>query len=685
MATPPAQVVRLRLVFDNQRLLRRSQRESGLRRCWLLLPPELATVADLAAHIAARFRLRYSCPGCVILSIDGFVLPPFESTCIFRDNDIIRVKQKISKKITQHNDVHCIEGPEIVEKRPLPIDDEMLAIEYEKDDDSNQQEDVQYNHQNGDNAASHFNTRNDDITLKRKCQDGERGIPGTSKKKKLKVTNTGKHTSCCNEDKAHQDEDRCGSKKLKSPSIDGAKKVMQAEATVTLEKEQKPERDNQTELDSETKEADCNTQSDNKKVSRSARRKKLKRQLRQRAKEQLKEKVHCQEQPTVADCPSSNNRDVLPFPSSNQNNSSLPFVSHEADEEESDTSDDIVPVVVRPGHIRFESAGGEPDNSPMKEIQTTFQWSGTTSKKKGQKWGMNSSNKKSSDISDHGRITGTDTEVNHHAVGNKTNDNDFGVTSNQKVGQSSHVGSAKENTVAEEGKSSSEPLDFESLYPLTRLPKEGDLIVYRLVELSSSWCPELSSYRVGKVLIYDPISLRIILLPVPEYPFTTGEKNGGDESEMLVDMSPYKEDGSLEIEYSSLLDVRLLKDTDSVQPADSIPLKEIGIKGGSLVSKTANLDNSKGKKIHSQKVPNNTKDPEVTQEKTRNTVWEENGEASNEEPAVQENGWGTWTPNASTSAWSYRALSSSALGPTVALLRGKNTKGGKPYNGRYGK
>lgn len=94
---------------------------------------------------------------------------------------IIRVKQKASKRITQHNDVHCIEGPEIVEKQPLPTDNEMLAIEYKKDDDSNQQEGVQYNHQNVVNAASHYNTRNDDITLKRKCQDGERGSPGTSK------------------------------------------------------------------------------------------------------------------------------------------------------------------------------------------------------------------------------------------------------------------------------------------------------------------------------------------------------------------------------------------------------------------------------------------------------------------------------------------------------------------------
>ncbi|ONM17864.1 Coilin [Zea mays] len=72
-------------------------------------------------------------------------------------------------------------------------------------------------------------------------------------------------------------------------------------------------------------------------------------------------------------------------------------------------------------------------------------------------------------------------------------------------------------------------------------------------------CPELSSFRVGKVVLYDPISLRIILLPVQEYPITTEENEDKDEPDMLVDLSPYKEDGSLEIEYSSLLDVRLLK------------------------------------------------------------------------------------------------------------------------------
>jgi hypothetical protein len=67
--------------------------------------------------------------------------------------------------------------------------------------------------------------------------------------------------------------------------------------------------------------------------------------------------VH-EDSPIAADCPSSSNQDGLPGPSSNQNGSPAPFSSYKTDEEESDTSEDeIVPVVVRPGHIRFEPAG----------------------------------------------------------------------------------------------------------------------------------------------------------------------------------------------------------------------------------------------------------------------------------------------------------------------------------------
>ncbi|KAL6622930.1 hypothetical protein ACP70R_032809 [Stipagrostis hirtigluma subsp. patula] len=722
MATPPAAApspVRLRLVFDNRRLLRRAQRDDGLRRCWLLLRPELATVADLADHVADRFRLRRSCPRGVVLSMDGFALPPFESTCIFRDNDIIRVKQKSCNDMVRHNDVHHIQDPEIVEKRPLLVDDEILAIEYKKDVNNKQEEEQQYDHQHEENTTITHYIENDDTYSKRKSRDGEAGIAESSKKKRLKVTNPGNHIGCSKEDNMQQFQDQSGPKKS-IPSfidIDAEKTTLQA-TTVTLGEEQKAERKNQTELNYE-KVPDCNAESGTtKEGSRSARRKKLKRKLRQKAKAQLEENVQeppttadCPSSsnqdglphPTTADCPSSSNQDGLPCPSSNQNESHVPFLSHKTDNEESDISDDdIVPVVVRPGHIRFERAGnlllcpygeeldcmdqsGESNKSqsPARDTQGTFQWSGTMSKKQGQKWGMNNSNKKNAGISYHARISGSGTEVNNHVVDSKISGNGFCGVHNEKGSEGSNTSM---KTIADEGKSSGEPLDFESLYPLTRLPKEGDLIAYRLVELSSSWCPEISSYRVGKVLIYDPISLRIILLPVPEYPIITEETKCENESDMLVDMSPYNEDGSLEIEYSSLLDVRLLKGIDSVPTAISTPSTETGKKCGSLAEKPTTLDKNKGN-IQSQKAPfvlNNAKAPEATAEKTQNNVWEENGEAPKDKADVKENGWGTWTPNASTSAWSLRALRSSALGPTVAILRGKNSQS-KPNNRKYGK
>lgn len=64
--------------------------------------------------------------------------------------------------------------------------------------------------------------------------------------------------------------------------------------------------------------------------------------------------------------------------------------------------------------------------------------------------------------------------------------------------------------------------------------------------LPCNWCFTLL-FQVGNVLIYDPISLRIILLPVPEYPIVTKENKPEEETDMFVDLSPYKEDGSLEV------------------------------------------------------------------------------------------------------------------------------------------
>ncbi|NP_001170284.2 Coilin-like isoform 1 [Zea mays] len=540
MARPPPAApapVRLRLLFENSRLLQRVQRDEGLRRCWLLLSPELDTVADLAAHVAARFRLRRTCPRGVVLSMDGFTLPPFESTCIFRDNDIIRVKQKSCRKQDQ------------------------------RDGRKHQEEEAHDDHQLEENVTASHSIENNGTSSKRKWNDGVAEIPESSKGKRPKVKNSGKHIDCSKEEQR-------GSKKLKLSVIDieDKKATLNHETTTTLVDQQKAEGNNKTELKCEANVADYNAQSDTKKLeSRSARRKKIKRLMRQRGKLQTDKNVH-EDSLIAPDFPSSSNQDGLPVPSSNQNGSHVHFSSIKADEEESDTSDEIVPVVVRPGHIRFEPAGGEPDKSPAQELQ------------------------------------------------------------------------------------------------------EGDLIAYRLVELSSMLCPELSSYRVGKVLVYDPVSLRIILVPVQEYPITTEEKENKDESDMLVDLSPYKEDGSLEIEYSSLVDVRLLKGIETCNEVGSAP-----------AGRPVTLHKNEGN-IESQKSPlvsNNTKGEERALGKSESTVWEKNGEPSDKVDLLQ-NGWATWKQNASTSAWSYRALRSSALGPTMAILRGKNSQS-KPPNRKNSK
>lgn len=56
-----------------------------------------------------------------------------------------------------------------------------------------------------------------------------------------------------------------------------------------------------------------------------------------------------------------------------------------------------------------------------------------------------------------------------------------------------------------------------------------------------------------------------------------------------------------------------------------------------------------------------------------NSSWETNGELANARNCqVEQNGWEKWVPNTSTASWSYKALRGSALGPTMAWLRGNN-------------
>ncbi|THU47547.1 hypothetical protein C4D60_Mb09t16710 [Musa balbisiana] len=131
LASFMAEPMRVRVEFeDHRRLLTKSQRKDGLRRCWILLGPHLPTVADLAAHLARSFALNRSCPRGIRLYMDEFVLPPFESTSIFRDKDIIRVSKKAVKQrqlLGTCNSAYCMQDSENVVEESMHIDNNLLV------------------------------------------------------------------------------------------------------------------------------------------------------------------------------------------------------------------------------------------------------------------------------------------------------------------------------------------------------------------------------------------------------------------------------------------------------------------------------------------------------------------------------------------------------------------------------
>ncbi|KAG0474084.1 hypothetical protein HPP92_015941 [Vanilla planifolia] len=114
MVVKHGSLVRFRLVFDDRSLLNKSQRCQGLRRCWFRLKPGLATIDDLAYHLRESFGLRHR----IVLSVDDFVLPAFESTCIITNKDII----KVNKKKIEQSDVSKPYG------RPCLVQDSQIAI-----------------------------------------------------------------------------------------------------------------------------------------------------------------------------------------------------------------------------------------------------------------------------------------------------------------------------------------------------------------------------------------------------------------------------------------------------------------------------------------------------------------------------------------------------------------------------
>ncbi|WMV28950.1 hypothetical protein MTR67_022335 [Solanum verrucosum] len=135
--------VRLRLSFNDPDILSDLQKSEGFVKTWLLLKPQQhRTVSDLSSYLLHTFQLHDSCPNGILLSMDGFVLPPFESTCILEDKDVVSVKKKrghlaidgnngpnVILAIERNNGPNAVENLQIVETQPLKGGPLLLANE----------------------------------------------------------------------------------------------------------------------------------------------------------------------------------------------------------------------------------------------------------------------------------------------------------------------------------------------------------------------------------------------------------------------------------------------------------------------------------------------------------------------------------------------------------------------------
>ncbi|KAF8390521.1 hypothetical protein HHK36_025048 [Tetracentron sinense] len=625
------ETVRLRLLFDDRHLLSKSRKSEGLKRSWLLLKPEHETISDLASQLIFTFDLEDSCPNGLILSMDGFVLPPFESTRILKDRDIIRVKKKggaLTDIIRVGDQAKSAEDSDIEEKRPVLDGVKLLAIkEFEEETGGYQSEPEEDKYDHPEDQLVVENTSNEKTISKKRKSSNK--LQSSQRRKKTRTTSPVKcpviPESVENDVHTEQKESsrRKGVRKHKSSNIKGKSDIISTpevdEGVNNIGEPMRSEKWCQQFQENGAGSVHVSNVPDGmrKLPSRSARRKKAKRQwLREFAKSQKKES-HAPEKDTQQICP-----------------------EHQQPDQNTDIEDEIVPIVVRPGHIRFEPLDEDQVVQQNQVPVEAFQWSGTTSKKKGQKWGKE---KPSS------------CKINGYK--------DWNQDSTEKL-------------TIEEGELVTDHIDFDKLVPLSSLPKrsdlgtikeintvliilqEGDVVAYRLVELSSLWCPELSSFRVGRISWYDPGSSRVILTPVAEHPIVSDEKTDEESSELQPNTSVYREDGSLEIDFASLVDVRIIKHGNTV-PATAVIGKGDEAPVSNQVAVSGVRPNNNNKEINAP-----------IRENGEVNMWEEISQALSEKKSqlLQKDGWPK-KESLGRNPWSYKTLRSNGLGPTMALLR----------------
>ncbi|XP_016502389.1 coilin isoform X2 [Nicotiana tabacum] len=778
--------VRLRLLFKDPDILSDLQKTEGFKRIWFLLKPQLhTTINDLSSYLLRTFQLHASCPHGILLSMDGFVLPPFESTYILKDKDVVSVEkkgghlavdgnngQKVILAVEGNDGPNAIENLQIVEKQPEIDGPLLLANEAfghessDSEDESSDSEETEDNSEKEEEAEPKEDTshrENATISKKRKASET---LPCSKKKKH------------CSDVKKKLDEQTKKQQDLTSKKqnrSDTKNKDMENNRGNAESSEDNPitpstkKNDEVQKSSVENIETTPNSDATKKKgPSRTARRKKAKRQW-------LREMAKIQEKNTLVESEGLRNWKELQAEAGRGEPSRQPEgrVNDEANgqpkghrnwkqqktkakkeeatgqpkgllhwkqfhgedqnrdtdqekhaEETSkssgkscqniDTEDEVVPVEIRPGHIRFEPLGKELVSKQSRVEVESFRWNGMMSKKKGQKWGqekvsfsqrndspgsnkerpgmMNcerqrwgqekvsfSQNNDSLEMMNCERQKWGQEKVSfshNDSLGSRKGHPEMMNRERQKWGQekvsfpqnNDSLGSNKEHPEMLNGEKEPhchESIDFNTLPFLSGVPKEGLVIAYRLLELSSTWTPEVSSYRVGKISWCNSEANRVLLMPVAEFPVIFSE----DESSKQPDSSIYNENGSLEIDFSALLEVRLLKNGTP----DSAGVPGRVIEGSAANGSTPVIGSSKKKtETPSAEVNNGKKTQSTPSGNGRVNLWEQFSETlkAKKTELSQEGSWGK--PSSGKNSWSYRSMRGGALGPTMAILRSQN-------------
>ncbi|KAL3501111.1 hypothetical protein ACH5RR_035560 [Cinchona calisaya] len=716
------ETVRIRLEFeDKEGILSKSQKSEGLERCWLLLKPQLhKTIADITAYILYTFQLHPSCPHGLLLYMDGFVLPTFESTAILKDKDVISVRKKgVTLSLGGNNAINLVAELEAVEKQPLNTGALLLANEefeketggYQSDEPEDESEEEDGKEDEAINASEEEeeeelleetlnNSLQKNETLKKRKAPEK--LQGSKKKRRQSeaqvsienavpaehIENSCQDGVLATKESAHNQEKVSELKKKNNnynAELGGGNIAISS--NLTSDQTQKNGK--------EIEEAAGGTQ---KLPSRSARRKKAKRRwIREMATIQKKDSIsepkelqNWKKKPTRAEVNKYDSWKQKPAKSDAKENDGQPKgllywkqwsgkgtsndkkkhqevnqngrVSEQSNQngtvseqsnQKKDTDDEVVPVVIRPGHIRFESpekvteetviwssntCNADQTVTKNKVSEGPFQWNGITSKKKGQKWG-----------------------TDKYSLSQRNNYRDIHsehpVTSSipKEMHLSGHI-------------------DFDKLTPLSDFPKVGDVIAYRLLELSSNWTPELSFFRVGRVSWCCSKSVKLILMPVPGYPIIS-KNSDEDEPDQQAENSLYKEDGSLEIDFSTLVDVRVVNDGNEGPP--EVTTAEVN--GGLAATENATLSVPSSNNDKESHAPNpgtgegnSGKQANASGIENGGNIWQQLSEALNAKKDELSKRNTCDKASSGKSSWSYRALKGSALGPTMAFLRSNN-------------